>query len=360
VPPPHTERPPPFPGGRQPRHRRHDISPRKISAAEAKRQRAKLTAERTAPPTPLPAEFIDWLRISYHPQDSSLRALWATPLLPFTEQTLLLSQIRGEEALRKHVTHLALYGAWRHQRGLPLDPRPAMNRREVDEYTRTGMPGSSEKSRSDRRSRLRVICDHLNPEQAPHAGVVIPREAIKPPYRAGEMQALIRAIQVQPTEELVRRLCLCVGLGAGAGIDSPDLKLLDTNHATDHGEDGIRIQVPGVHAREVWLLRDYEHLVRRGLQGLRPGQPLIGRVKTRRNVAADVYADAVLLGSLPKLEQSRLRTTWLATVMSRPVPLAVILTAAGLKSTRTLFDLLPHLDSGPPTGAVALRDGGAK
>jgi hypothetical protein len=336
------------------------MSPHKISAAEAKRQRAQLTAERTAPPTPLPAEFLDWLRSDYRPQDEAARRLWPALLLPFTEQTLLLSQIRGEEALRKHVTHLALYSAWRHPRGLTLDPPAAMNRHDVHEYTRTGMPGSSEKSRSDRRSRLRVICDHLNPEQAPNAGVVIPRETIKPPYKAAQMQALVRAIQVQPTEELVRRLCLCVGLGAGAGIDSPDLKLLDTTHAADHGEDGIRIQVPGPHAREVWVLRDYEHLVRRGLHGLADGKPLIGWVKTRRNVAAAVYADAVLLGSLPKLEQSRLRTTWLATLMSRPVPLAVILTAAGLKSTRTLFDLLPHLDTDTSADAGALRDGAAK
>jgi hypothetical protein len=187
-----------------------------------------------------------------------------------------------------------------------------MNRRDVDEYARTGMPGSSDKSRSDRRSRLRVICDHLNPEQAPSQGVVIPREAIKPPYTATEVQALLRAIQVQPTEEMVRRLCLCVGRGAGAGIDSPDLKLLETTCITDHGADGICVQVSGTHAREVWVLRSYEHLVRRGLQGLHPGQPLVGRVKSRRNVAGAIHAHAVLLGSLPKLEQSRLRTTWLA------------------------------------------------
>jgi hypothetical protein len=336
------------------------MSPRKISAAEAKRQRAQLTAERAAGPAPLPADFTTWLSADYRPQDSSLRRQWPTPLLPFCEQTLLLSQIRGEEALRKHVTHLAHYGAWRQQRGLTLDPRTAMNRGDVDEYDRVGMPGCTDKSRSDRRSRLRVICDHLNPEQAPHKGVVIAREAIKPPYTTAQMQALVRAIQVQPTDELVRRLCLCVGLGAGAGIDSPDLKLLDTTSVSDHGDYGIRVQVPGSHAREVWVLRDYEHLVRRGMLDLRPGQPLVGRVKTRRNVAGAIYADAVLLGSLPKLEQSRLRTTWLATLMSRPVPLAVILTAAGLKSTRTLFDLLPYLDTDTSADAAALRDGGAK
>ncbi len=338
------------------------MSPRKISAAEAKRQRAQLNAERTAPQTPLPDEFLEWLRAGYRPQDCTLRVLWPNPLLQFVEQVLLLSKIRGEEALRKHVTHLALYGAWRHQRGLSLDPRTAMNRGDVDEYARTGMPGSSEKSRSDRRSRLRVISDHLNPEQAPSQGVVIPREAIKPPYTAAEMQALVRAIQVQPTEEMVRRLCLCVGLGAGAGIDSPDLKLLDTTCVTDHGGDGICVHVPGTHPREVWVRRDYEHLVRRGLRGLRSGQPLVGRVKTRRNVAGAIYAEAILLGSLPKPEQSRLRTTWLAALMTRPVPLAIILTAAGLKSTRTLFDLLPHLDvsTAASTGAAVLRDGGAR
>ena len=48
-------------------------------------------------------------------------------------------------------------------------------------------------------------------------------------------------------------------------------------------------------------------------------------------------------------------------LLTRPVPLAVILTAAGLRSTRTLFDLLPHLDTSTATaGAVALRDGGAQ
>src|SRR3712207_8303696 len=56
-----------------------------------------------------------------------------TLLLSFCEQTLLLSQIRGEEALRKHVTHLAHYGAWRHQRGLTLDPRAARSEEHTSE-----------------------------------------------------------------------------------------------------------------------------------------------------------------------------------------------------------------------------------
>jgi hypothetical protein len=334
------------------------MSSRKISAAEIKRLRAERAAEHEEPAAPLPESFLSWLRNDYRPLPA-LRALWPQPLLPFVEQTLALSRVRGEEALHKHVTFLAHYGSWRQERGLTLDPRPAMNRRDVDEYARTGMPDSTDKSRSNRRSRLRPLCDHLNPEQAPHRGVVIRYEAVKPPYSRAEMTALTRAIQVQPTDRLVRQLCLCVGLGAGAGIDSPDLKLLDTTHVTDDGDDGIRVTVPGRRARTVWVLRDHEHLVRRGLAGLRPGQLLLGQVKTRHGVASRVYDEAVLLGSLPKLEQSRLRSTWLATLMTRPVPLAVILTAAGLKGTRTLFDLLPHIEH--DEGSVTtLRDGGAR
>ena len=334
------------------------MSPQKISAAEIRRQRAQLKAVRSAEPEPLPEEFRAWLRGAYRPQ-LELRGLWPDPLLPFAEQTLALSTISGDESRRKFVTHLAHYGAWRHQRGLTLDPRTAMNRRDVDEYARTGMPNSPDKTRSNRRSRLRTICDQLNPEQAPHRDVVIRYEPVKPPYTVVQMEALRRAVQVQPTDQIVRTVCLAFGLGAGAGIDSPELKLLDTTHVDDRGDDGICITIPGARARTVWVLRDYEQLVRRGLVGLRPGQLLLGRVKDRRNVAARVYEDAVLIGSLPKVEQSRLRSTWLATLMTRPVPLAVIMTAAGLKSTRTLFDLLPHIDTTTASCSAMLRDGGA-
>ena len=44
--------------------------------------------------------------------------------------------------------------------------------------------------------------------------------------------------------------------------------------------------------------------------------------------------------------------------MTCRVPLGLILQAAGLRSARTLTDLLPHLE--PFTDTSALRDGGVK
>ena len=223
------------------------------------------------------------------------------------------------------------------------------------------------------------IVDHAYMPQRPHVddnGVVTPVEDPAPPRLAVE----VIEEKIRPDKRGVKRQGLTVRMfmillfvAAGHGrVQVKDLLTLALSGlplqmqrdlgiqywTSRHGKPELRTLT----AKQLYTLIDNirEHLVRRGLQGLRDGQPLIGRIKTRRNVAAAVYADAVLLGSLPKLEQSRLRTTWLATLMTRPVPLAVILTAAGLKSTRTLFDLLPHLDTGAAAGTVALRDGGAK
>jgi hypothetical protein len=328
------------------------MSPRKTNAAAMRREREQLLNARNAEPTPFPDGFVTWLSEEYRPT-ADLGVPWPA-LKPFVQESLFRSAIRGIESLRKTTTHITHFGAWAYMKGLSLQVGPTVRRVNTDEYCRVGMPDSSEKSRSDRRSRLRGIADHIHPEDAPQPGKAYHRPSIKPPYNhKTEMPAIRRAIKTQPTEELVRQLCLCVGLGAGAGIDSPDLKSLTANHVDDRGENGILVSVPGDRARAVWVLREYEWFVRRGLQGVAAGRLLLGQDPDRANVASRVYERAVLLGSVPKIEQSRLRTTWLATLMTRPVPLAVLCQAAGLKSTRTLFDLLPHIELTSDSNATA-------
>jgi hypothetical protein len=317
------------------------MSPKKVNASAMRRERQEILQERSAPREPLPAEFLHWLQRDYVPTDADLQTHWRR-LRPFVLAVLERSKIRGVESLRKHTTHVAYLGGWLLRAGIELAPE-SVTRARVAEYTRTGMPGSSKGSRGDRRSRLFSIADQVNPEQAPVKPQPVHRDPLKPPYTADEMTAICRAILVQPTAEITRQLCVCVGCGAGAGIDSPDLKLLTAGHFVDQGADGILINVPGKHARQVWVLREYESYVRRGMAGVPASTPVLGRNQDRKNVASRVFENATLLGSLPKLEQSRLRTTWIATLMSRPVPMKLLCDAAGLRSTRTLFDLLPYL-----------------
>lgn len=328
---------------------------RKVNKAAMRRERAQLLADKASTPPPLPESFRSWVREDYMPRGERAVEHWPR-LKPFVLDILERSAVRDQATLRQHVTHVAGFGAWLIDHGLPLDGSSFV-RRNVDEYARVGMPKITAGSRNDRRSRLRNIADRLHPELAPEKVETSRRDALKPPYTANEMVAIWRAATIQPTDLLTQQMCLCVGLGAGAGIDSAELKLLLGRHITDHGDDGIEVTVPGKAGRNVWVLREYEDLIRRGARGIEDDQPLIGIDQTRNNVAARVYGRARIHGATPKPEQSRLRTTWIATLMCRPVPLAVICHAAGLRSTRTLFDLLPHLENGDMR--QALRDGGA-
>ncbi len=328
--------------------------PRRPSKAAVKAHRAALLAQRAQGEGPLPEEYLVWLD-TYIPQNMSAPE-WAV-LRPFVREVLQRSKKRGVVDLKKRTWDLACFAAWLQSRAVPLDPQVAMTRRYADEYTRVGMPATIEKSRSDRRSRLHTLADQVNPDAAPLHPVPIGRKATRAPYTDGEVAAILRVIKIQPTRLLVRQLAVCVGLGLGAGIDSADLKLLYPRHV-HLSEQGIRVEVPGPRARTVWVRRDLEAVVRRGLADTDTDLPLIGRNPGRSNVAAKIFDAATWVGDLPKLDQSRLRTTWLAWLMNRPVSLSTICTAAGLISTRALFDLLPHLDA--QTTAADLRDGGVR
>jgi hypothetical protein len=73
-----------------------------------------------------------------------------------------------------------------------------------------------------------------------------------------------------------------------------------------------------------------------------------------------VFERADWWGNLPRLDQGRLRVTWLATHLLRSTPLRLLCAAAGLSSTRTLFDLLPLLPAADMSDAPALLRGGGQ
>lgn len=327
---------------------------RKTNMALVRRARAEVAEQREARRT-LPPEFLHWLRNVYEPKSRGQVELDA--LRAFIEEVLTASNAAGDASLRRHTSRLAGLAEWLHAMGHPLTAA-SVSRVLIDQYVGAGRGSVLDKSRSDLRSKLRQLADQLHPEAVPARGETIPRPEVKAPYTDREVAAFVRVAGVQPTPALVRKLKVCIGLGLGSGIDSPDLKLLTRTDVIDHGDRGIEVRVPGDRARVVWVLREYEDMVRAGLLGLADGQLLIGQVKDRHNVAAAIYDGATFLGSTPKPEQSRLRTTWLVTLMGRPVPLGTLCRAAGLRSTRTLFDLLPYAPQAPD--ADSLRDGGAR
>lgn len=323
------------------------------NAAAARRMRSSLTAQTQA--APVLSDPLLAVVAAFQPRPP-LHEAWPT-LRPVVAEVLAHSVVRGPDSVRKHLTHLGYFYVWAAAQGLPLVPATLV-RAYVDEYTRVGMTGSSAKSRADRRARLRSVADQVNPLQAPDRGVPVPRPSIRPPYTAAELQLLIRVAMTQPTPERTRKAAVCIGLGAGAGLDSRDFRGLRREHIRDTG-DALVVEVPGTPTRSVPVRKQLEGLVRVGIADREPAELLLGRVEERRNLAAQAIDDVVVLGDCPRIEQARLRATWLATLLRQPVPLDVVMTAAGLRSARTLADLLEHLEPLDPGQVAAFLQGAA-
>lgn len=184
---------------------------------------------------------------------------------------------------------------------------------------------------------------------------------IDPPYTPEECDQFAWLATAQPTPTKERNACYLVGLGLGAGLSAADLRLIRRRHITAHvgsgGREYLVVTVPGAGGRTVPIRDAYADLVRRALELSEhegPDALVLGKKASRRNVTyvashgmVSARADATVL-----VQPHRLRTTWLFACMNTAVPLADLLHLAGLKSARSLADLLPLC---PPADPQAIE-----
>lgn len=245
----------------------------------------------------------------------------------------------------KYQVVLCPYLVWRHDSGESIATKDAMTFPAIDDYYRLRLADRmSPRTANDYRSRLRKIAQSANPGvDAPNVPVV-GHQPVKPGYSAAEAAAICRVSLRQRRPQARRVMCAVVGLCMGAGLGPQDLRPLVARDVVDLGPDGIRVDVPGPLKRTVWVRHDYEELVRVGIDGLQPGRLVIGQKLTRKNITPAVVDNADAY-DCPTITTTRLRSTWLSWLMTQPVPLAVVLDAAGLTTARSLTDLLPTLDT---------------
>jgi hypothetical protein len=309
---------------------------RRPSKAQVRRMVEQRRTESPLPP--MEQHIIDYID-NYTPREINPK-VWKQ-VRPFVIDTLRRYAPERIESGRQRLTALAAYAAWAHERGYELSRKQLLDVDLIEGFTASADLGKS--AAANYRSRLRGIARKLSPSAEAQAAGRIAHQAVKPPYPAAELAAIERIARTQPSPRMRRQMCICVGLGFGAGLDSQELKPMRGRNCIDHGDVGIKVEVPGAHSRIVWVRRRFEPLVRIGLEGVTPGRLLLGQDAKRRNVAAKIFANAHILGDAPHFEQSRMRTTWLATLLADGVPLPVIMDAAGLRSARTLTDLVPHV-----------------
>ncbi|MGE9781898.1 DNA N-6-adenine-methyltransferase [Janibacter sp. G368] len=208
-------------------------------------------------------------------------------------------------------------------------------------------------SRATMRSVVRRCVRSLDPDAAPSK---VAYAKVSDPYTPDEMTKWRFYAANQPTPTATARLSFIVGLCAGAGLDSGDLRHLRARDIfTAHPDTDapvLMVAVSNAHrSRTVPVRSAYAPLVTKALElhrelGRSDDDLLLGKVADRNNV---VWNDARIArtATTPKvLQVARLRNTWLVAVMSAPVGLADVLRASGLYTARTLTDLLDHC---PPT-----------
>lgn len=312
---------------------------KKISKAEARRLAAQY--RQRYQPHDLPPD-LQCMLDDYEP--TSVPPGLFAEVRPVMIDVMRRASTTGKEKFRQQRRYIAQLAAWSAERALSLDLEDLLTVNRVQAYVSSpACAHLTDASRADLRSDLLELAQQVNPDYdgVPRAEP-IPRPRVKPPYTDDEVPNIVRVARNQNTRNRRRQMCAIVGLGLGAGLDSTDLKPL---HARDIEEspDGILVHVGGRRPRIVPVRQDYEGLVREGIEGLRPGDLVIGRKADRKDVANRVVAQAVIPSTAPHIEQGRLRATYLAALIQQPIPILDVLEVAGLKSVQTLVDIAKHL-----------------
>ncbi len=259
------------------------------------------------------------------------------------------------------LARFCLWVASRPERPSPteaLRPAELLEGGLVEAYLAGPVAASPDSTRATVRSALRRAVRRLAPASAPR---VISYQPVQPPYTPFECASLVRLARNQPTATLRRELSAIVALGLGAGLSSAEQRGV-TRESVVEGELGsttaLFVKVGGAIPRTVVVRATYERLLREVLDlhqkaGRKPTDPLYGLSKTRHNVTGPVTQRAkTALTTGVDVDPARLRSTWLVAAMSAQVPLGALLRASGLRSARTLVDLLAYCPS-PDEAAVA-------
>ena len=238
----------------------------------------------------------------------------------------------------------------------------------VEAYLAGPLSGASVQTRSSVRTVLRRVVRNVAGTPTPER---IGHQPVQPPYAPAECAAMVRLARNQPTGARRRALSAVVALGLGAGLDARDQRRVAPEDVSrvDVG-DGTTVTVVAVRGprpRTVVMRQAYVGLLAEAValhaeQGRAASAPLFGLVESRHNVVCAVTGSSVTAtGRGVEVSAARLRATWLVAAMCAPVPLAMLLNAAGLRSARTLADLLAYCP--PPAQAdtdrvlAALDDG---
>ncbi len=191
---------------------------------------------------------------------------------------------------------------------------------------------------------LRTNCRALGralaayPEPAP---VRLPRERAKKPYTAEDISAYLALADAQPTPPRALRAGAVICLGAGAGLVGGELSAVRGADVVARS-GGVVVDVKGRHPRAVPVLSRYGPRLMSSAAFAGPGYLVGGTERSRRNVASALVASLSGGTDLARLDQARLRATWLAELAGR-LGLGAFMAATGVDCSQRLGDIASTL-----------------
>ncbi len=237
--------------------------------------------------------------------------------------------------------------------GLEAVPEVLLHPSVIERFAASA-PGLSGSARRTVRTNLRFIARRVVPALAP-ADIPLPRERAKAPYSPAEIAGYLALAGAQPPMSRRMRAAGLVCLGAGAGLAGADLRSVRGSDVVCRS-GGVIVQVRGARPRVVPVLARYHQPLLAAARFAGTGLVTGGTDPGRRNLTTPLIRSLAGGTGLPRLDTSRLRSTWLRDC-AQLLGLATFMHAAGITCSQRLGDLLATLEPAGEAEAVVLLGG---
>lgn len=280
----------------------------------------------------------DAIVAGYQPHPTSMsRSDWdrVRPLVVgFVSATLPCSASSAQQRMR--VT--GQYLLWCVRSGFGLDPEAIFTEDMVESYFAEA--DVTDRARATYRSHLRVVAK-ANTRKA----IWTPTPQMRPhvrastPYTARDVRLFVALVPQQSTP-LRRRLLDCVlHLGLGWGLSSSEMLPLEPGHVRRDGN----LVIAHVRGRDVPARQEWADGLWRLVSETKTDRILGDRV-SQKPALEQLLSGVVIPSYLPSLRAPRLRATWMVDVLNDAgLNFAEFLTVSGLKSARSIEDLVPWI-----------------
>lgn len=243
---------------------------------------------------------------------------------------------------RTRMTTVKRFAAWGVRNHFPLERETLFTPDRIEHYILTEAAGLSDSGRASQRAQLSSIGRAVTRRAPwPPMRTRFPARRMAEPYSPAQADRIWDAAPQQISDYRRRIAMTAVSLGLGAGIAAREYAAI-TGGSIEPTPYGVFVHVVGVKWPRVIPVVGVAAKTLLHLAEGREELPLIAdRVPTHRNASNSLMSRVEMPRSVGHLNASRLRMTWLVTMLAQ-LPLRVVVDLYGPRTT-DLSELLDYL-----------------